>query len=170
MVCSSSIFLRRIHPEQFGRWVNRNAAWNSLTSLTSLDTTTMLSSTPYTTPLVQRLMREVISVAEAKGLSMHPVDPSTGAKGDLVKVLVDRALEIPLGSSMWNDLKANKRIEIEVRVMHQFLPSRLEYAGLMRCVAVEGDTRHPPPRSKTPPDRHASPGNTILYPRCSRCA
>jgi ketopantoate reductase len=75
----------------------------------------MFSSTPDTTALVKRLMREVITVAEAKGLSMHPVGASTGEKGDLVEVLVNRVLEKPLESSMWNDLKAHKRIEVEVR-------------------------------------------------------
>jgi 2-dehydropantoate 2-reductase len=104
---------------QSQRWkkVVWNCAWNSLTSLTRLDTSTMLSSTPYTTPLVHRLMREVIKVGETKGLIMHTVD-ATGKQRDLVDELMEKVSVRPLGSSMWNDLEAGKRIEVEVILGH----------------------------------------------------
>ncbi|KXH51150.1 2-dehydropantoate 2-reductase [Colletotrichum nymphaeae SA-01] len=93
---------------QVQRWekVVWNAAWNSLTTLTLLDTHSWLSSSPDATPMTQRLMREVIDVAKACEV---PIDY------DLVDKLINKILAMhPIGSSMQNDFKAGRPMEVDI--------------------------------------------------------
>ncbi|KAI0448988.1 2-dehydropantoate 2-reductase [Xylaria acuta] len=92
---------------QVQRWekVVWNAAWNSLTTLTMLDTHNWLRS-PGATPLTRRLMHEVINVAQKCGV---PVEHS------LVDRLIDKILSMPaIGSSMQVDAKNEKPMEVEI--------------------------------------------------------
>ncbi|KAK1489349.1 2-dehydropantoate 2-reductase [Colletotrichum cuscutae] len=93
---------------QVQRWekVVWNAAWNSLTTLTLLDTHSWLSSSQDATPMTQRLMREVIDVAKACEV---PIDY------DLVDKLINKILAMhPIGSSMQNDFKAGRPMEVDI--------------------------------------------------------
>ncbi|TDZ48435.1 Oxidoreductase [Colletotrichum trifolii] len=93
---------------QVQRWekVVWNAAWNSLTTLTLLDTHSWLSSSPDATPLTRRLMTDVIDVAKACEV---PVDY------DLVDRLINKILAMhPIGSSMQNDYKAGRPMEVDI--------------------------------------------------------
>ncbi|KAJ3946700.1 uncharacterized protein N0V96_003074 [Colletotrichum fioriniae] len=93
---------------QVQRWekVVWNAAWNSLTTLTLLNTHSWLSSSPDATPMTQRLMREVIDVAKACEV---PIDY------DLVDKLINKILAMhPIGSSMQNDFKAGRPMEVDI--------------------------------------------------------
>ncbi|KAI0402182.1 2-dehydropantoate 2-reductase [Xylaria palmicola] len=93
---------------QVQRWekVVWNAAWNSLTALTMLDTHSWLQSSPGATPLTQRLMHEVIDVAQKCGV---PLEHS------LVDRLMSKILAMPpIGSSMQVDAKMERPMEVEV--------------------------------------------------------
>ncbi|RYC57492.1 hypothetical protein CHU98_g8705 [Xylaria longipes] len=93
---------------QVQRWekVVWNAAWNSLTTLTMLDTHSWLKSSPGATPLTQRLMHEVINVAQKCEV---PVEHS------LVDRLIDKILSMPgIGSSMQVDAKNGRPMEVEI--------------------------------------------------------
>lgn len=93
---------------QVQRWekVVWNAAWNSLTSLTLLDTHSWLNSSPGATPLTRRLMKEVIDIANKSGV---PVEY------DLIDRLISKILAMPpIGSSMQVDFKAERPMEVEV--------------------------------------------------------
>ncbi|KAI1751378.1 2-dehydropantoate 2-reductase [Xylaria castorea] len=93
---------------QIQRWekVVWNAAWNSLTTLTMLDTHSWLKSSPDATPLTRKLMHEVINVAQKCEV---PVEHS------LVGRLMDKILNMPaIGSSMQVDAKNEKPMEVEV--------------------------------------------------------
>lgn len=93
---------------QFQRWekVVWNAAWNSLTALTMLDTHSWLASSPGATPLTRRLMREVIAVGRACGVPLEDT---------LVDRLMYKILALPpIGSSMQNDARNEKPMEVEV--------------------------------------------------------
>ncbi|KAK2015874.1 2-dehydropantoate 2-reductase [Colletotrichum eremochloae] len=93
---------------QVQRWekVVWNAAWNSLTTLTLLDTHSWLSSSPEATPMTRRLMREVIDVA--KGCNV-PIGY------DLIDKLIGKILDMhPIGSSMQNDFKAGRPMEVDI--------------------------------------------------------
>ncbi|KAL1621613.1 hypothetical protein SLS56_009149 [Neofusicoccum ribis] len=93
---------------QVQRWekVVWNAAWNSLTTLTMLDTKTWLDSSAGATPLTRQLMQEVIDVARACGV---------GLDYSLIDRLMDRILAMPgIGSSMQTDCKNGKPMEVEV--------------------------------------------------------
>lgn len=93
---------------QVQRWekVVWNAAWNSLTTLTLLDTHSWLSSTDGADPMTRRLMTEVIDVARKCGV---PIEY------DLVDRLVQKILDMPpIGSSMQNDYRANKPMEVDI--------------------------------------------------------
>ncbi|KAI0207027.1 2-dehydropantoate 2-reductase [Astrocystis sublimbata] len=92
---------------QIQRWekVVWNAAWNSLTTLTMLDTHSWLRS-PEATPMTLRLMHEVINVAQKCEV---PVEHG------LVDRLMDKILGMPpIGSSMQLDAKNGKPMEVEV--------------------------------------------------------
>lgn len=93
---------------QVQRWekVVWNAAWNSLTTLTLLDTHSWLSSSSEATPMTRRLMQEVISVANACGV---PIEST------LIDQLINKILAMPpIGSSMQNDYKAGKPMEVDI--------------------------------------------------------
>lgn len=93
---------------QVQRWekVVWNAAWNSLTTLTMLDTKTWLNSSANSTPLTRQLMQEVIDVARACNV---------GLDSSLIDRLMDRILAMPgIGSSMQTDCKNGKPMEVEV--------------------------------------------------------
>lgn len=93
---------------QVQRWekVVWNAAWNSLTTLTLMDTHSWLTSSEDATPMTRKLMREVIDVARALGV---PIEYE----------LIDRLLEKiwgmpPIGSSMRTDYENGKQLEVDV--------------------------------------------------------
>ena len=93
---------------QLQRWekVVWNAAWNSLTTLTLLDTHTWLKSSPGAMPMTRRLMHEVIDVARASDV---PIEYS------LIDQLIDKILSMPpIGSSMRTDCENGKPMEVDV--------------------------------------------------------
>ncbi|KAF7183669.1 hypothetical protein CNMCM7691_004019 [Aspergillus felis] len=93
---------------QLPRWekVVWNAAWNSITALTMVDTQTWLTSSAEATPLTRRLMREVVAVGRGCG-----VDLDEG----LVDRLMDKINALPgIGSSMQVDCRNGRPMEIEV--------------------------------------------------------
>ncbi|KAF6810628.1 2-dehydropantoate 2-reductase [Colletotrichum sojae] len=93
---------------QVQRWekVVWNAAWNSLTTLTLLDTHSWLSSSPDATPMTRKLMAEVIDVAKACDVPLSY---------DLIDKLINKILAMhPIGSSMQNDFKAGRPMEVDI--------------------------------------------------------
>lgn len=90
------------------RWekVVWNVAWNSITTLTLVDTQTWLHSSPDAEPYTRKLMQEVIQVA--RGCGVHLQD-------GLVDQLMDRINAMPgIGSSMQTDYKNGRPMEIDV--------------------------------------------------------
>ncbi|KAM0206812.1 hypothetical protein ACHAQI_008037 [Fusarium lateritium] len=93
---------------QVQRWekVVWNAAWNSLTALTLMDTHSWLSSSDLSTPMTRKLMKEVIDVANALGVPLED---------ELIDRLIDKILRMPpIGSSMRTDYENGKPMEVEV--------------------------------------------------------
>lgn len=93
---------------QIQRWekVVWNAAWNSITTLTLLDTQTWLKSSADSTPLTKKLMAEVIDVAQKCGV---PIEY------ELIDRLMEKILAMPgIGSSMQTDFKNGKPLELDV--------------------------------------------------------
>ncbi|RWA04183.1 hypothetical protein EKO27_g10921 [Xylaria grammica] len=93
---------------QVQRWekVVWNAAWNSLTTLTMLDTHNWLSSSPGATPLTRRLMHEVIDVAQKCNVPLEYA---------LADRLIDKILGMhAIGSSMQVDAKNERPMEVEI--------------------------------------------------------
>ncbi|KAJ5384121.1 Ketopantoate reductase ApbA/PanE [Penicillium concentricum] len=93
---------------QIQRWekVVWNVAWNSLTTLTLVDTQTWLKSSEDATPFTRQLMQEVIDIARACGVPL---------KDDLVDQLMDKINAMPgIGSSMQTDCKSGRPMEIDV--------------------------------------------------------
>ncbi|WZH48316.1 enolase C-terminal domain-like protein [Fusarium acuminatum] len=93
---------------QVQRWekVVWNAAWNSLTALTLMDTHSWLSSSDLSTPMTRKLMKEVIDVANALGVPLED---------ELIDKLIDKILRMPpIGSSMRTDYENGKPMEVEV--------------------------------------------------------
>lgn len=93
---------------QIQRWekVVWNVAWNSLTTLTLLDTHAWLSSSPEAKPMTRRLMCEVIDVANKCDVPL---------KHELADKLIAKIEGMPpIGSSMQNDYKASKPMEVDV--------------------------------------------------------
>ncbi|KAF5252627.1 hypothetical protein FANTH_2522 [Fusarium anthophilum] len=93
---------------QVQRWekVVWNAAWNSLTALTLMDTHTWLSSSDLSTPMTRKLMKEVIDVANALGVPLEY---------ELIDRLLEKILAMPpIGSSMRTDYENGKPMEVEV--------------------------------------------------------
>lgn len=93
---------------QVQRWekVVWNAAWNSFTTLTLLDTHAWLSSSSDATPLTHRLMKEVIDVARKAGV---PIEYS------LIDHLVSKILAMPpIGSSMMVDFQNGRPLEVDI--------------------------------------------------------
>lgn len=92
---------------QLKRWekVVWNAAWNSITTLTGVDTQKWLSK-PEAVDMTKRLMLEVISVGRKCGVPL---------KDDLVEVLMGRIMALPgIFSSMYVDSKEGRKLEIDV--------------------------------------------------------
>ncbi|KAL4798693.1 FMN-dependent dehydrogenase-domain-containing protein [Aspergillus venezuelensis] len=90
------------------RWekVVWNAAWNSLTTLTNVDTQTWLHSSPDAEPYTRQLMREVIAIARACGVKLDD---------GLVDTLMERINAMPgIGSSMQTDCRSGRPMEIDV--------------------------------------------------------
>ncbi|KAF4975538.1 hypothetical protein FZEAL_7684 [Fusarium zealandicum] len=93
---------------QVQRWekVVWNAAWNSLTTLTLMDTHAWLSSSEEAMSMTKKLMREVIDVARALQV---PIDY------ELVDRLIAKILSMPpIGSSMRADYEKGKPLEVEI--------------------------------------------------------
>lgn len=93
---------------QVQRWekVVWNVAWNSLTTLTLMDTHAWLSSSEDATRMTKELMREIIGVARALGL---PIEY------DLVDRLMDKILSMPpIGSSMRTDYENGRPMEVDI--------------------------------------------------------
>ncbi len=93
---------------QVQRWekVVWNAAWNSLTTLTMLDTHAWLNSSPDAMPLTRRLMTEVIDVARKCDVPIAY---------ELIDKLINKILEMPpIGSSMQVDAKNGRPMEVDV--------------------------------------------------------
>jgi 2-dehydropantoate 2-reductase len=93
---------------QVQRWekVVWNVAWNTLTTLTMVDTHSWLDSSALATPMTEALMREVIAVGRASGVALDDT-------------LVDRLLTKirgmpPIGSSMQTDARAGRPLEQDV--------------------------------------------------------
>ncbi|KLU92963.1 2-dehydropantoate 2-reductase [Magnaporthiopsis poae ATCC 64411] len=94
---------------QVQRWekVVWNVAWNSLTTLTFLDTHAWLDSSPGATPMTRRLMGEAVDVALALGV---PLD-----KEPLIDRLMDKILAMPpIYSSMYEDARHGRPMEVDV--------------------------------------------------------
>lgn len=90
------------------RWekVVWNAAWNSLTTLTMLDTQSWLRSSADARPLTRKLMREVIDVGRLCGVPLEY---------DLIDQLMAKINTIPgIGSSMQTDCRNGRPMEIDV--------------------------------------------------------
>lgn len=93
---------------QIKRWekVVWNAAWNSITTLTDVNTQDWLSSSAEATPVTKRLMHEVIDVAKRCDV---PIEHS------LADTLVDKILGMPgIFSSMHTDSKEGRPLEVDV--------------------------------------------------------
>jgi 2-dehydropantoate 2-reductase len=90
------------------RWekVVWNAAWNSLTTLTMVDTKTWLNSSPDADPLSRSIMREVINIGRACGVPLAD---------DLVDRFMDKINALPaIGTSMQTDCNSGRPMEIDV--------------------------------------------------------
>ncbi|KAJ5669917.1 uncharacterized protein N7477_005280 [Penicillium maclennaniae] len=90
------------------RWekVVWNAAWNSLTALTMVDTQTWLHSSEYAEPFTRELMREVIDIARGCGVALTD---------ELPEQLIGKIKAMPgIGSSMQTDCKNGRPMEIDV--------------------------------------------------------
>lgn len=88
--------------------IARNCAWNSLTTVTRIRTNHFFDSSPGATDFSLALMREVIAVAQAKGLK---VDDSQA------DALLAKCKGMPgagLPSSMMMDNEAGRPMEVEV--------------------------------------------------------
>jgi 2-dehydropantoate 2-reductase len=93
---------------QVQRWekVVWNAAWNTLTTLTLMDTHAWLSSSAGATSMTTRVMQEVIDVARALEV---PIDDG------LIDRLMTRILGMPpIGSSMRTDYDNGKPLEVDI--------------------------------------------------------
>ncbi|KAI9733649.1 MAG: hypothetical protein M1834_003251 [Cirrosporium novae-zelandiae] len=93
---------------QVQRWekVVWNCAWNSLTTLTMLDTQSWLNSSPEAMIMTRRLMREVIDVGRKCGVPLE---------FELVDILMDRILAMPgIRSSMQEDCANGRPMEVDM--------------------------------------------------------
>ncbi|CAD0087822.1 unnamed protein product, partial [Aureobasidium vineae] len=93
---------------QIKRWekVTWNAAWNSITTLTDVNTQDWLKSSPQAMTITKRLMHEVIDIANQCNV---PLDRK------LADDLVDKILAMPgIYSSMHTDMKAGRPLEVDV--------------------------------------------------------
>lgn len=93
---------------QIQRWekVVWNVAWNSITTLTMVDTQTWLASSSNAMPMTRKLMAEVIDVAQKCGVPLEY---------ELIDRLMDKILAMPgIGSSMQADAKNGRPLELDV--------------------------------------------------------
>lgn len=93
---------------QIKRWekVTWNAAWNSITTLTDVNTQVWLASSSQATSITKRLMHEVIDIANRCDVPL---------KYDLADAYVDRILGMPgIYSSMHTDMKEGRSLEVDV--------------------------------------------------------
>lgn len=93
---------------QVQRWekVVWNAAWNSLTTLTLMDTHAWLNSSEGALPMTRKLMKEVIDVARALDIPLEY---------ELIDRLLARILSMaPIGSSMRTDYENEKSMEVDI--------------------------------------------------------
>jgi 2-dehydropantoate 2-reductase len=94
---------------QIDRWEKCvwNAAWNPLTALTQVDTTTWLHSSPEADSLTRQLMREMITVAQHCDVPL---------KLELADELIEKVLNVvgAVYSSMYVDMKERRAMEVEV--------------------------------------------------------
>lgn len=94
---------------QIDRWEKCvwNAAWNPLTALTQVDTTTWLHSSPEAMSLTRQLMREMITVAQRCDVPL---------KLELADELIDKVLNVvgAVYSSMYVDMREKRAMEVEV--------------------------------------------------------
>lgn len=107
----------------------RNAAWNGLTALTDLDSTTYLHSSPLADPLARRLMREIVTISRALGIEIDPFEPGVlqpeeankvaqalNRNGRLADALIERVIAVgPITSSMRIDVQNGRPVEADVR-------------------------------------------------------
>ncbi|KAL1410306.1 hypothetical protein Q8F55_004312 [Vanrija albida] len=95
---------------QSARWIKVvwNCAWNSLTSVTRLRTNHIFGSSPGAAAFALDLMREVVAVARAKGLTVPE-----GTEEDLLKQC-QAVGGAGLPSSMMFDNEAGRPMEVEV--------------------------------------------------------
>ncbi|KAJ5935053.1 hypothetical protein N7466_004600 [Penicillium verhagenii] len=124
------------------RWekVVWNAAWNSITALTMVDSQTWLHSSKNAEPFTRQLMREVIQIGRACGVTLED---------QLVQQLMDKINAMPgIGSSMQTDCKSGRPMEIDVILGFPVRKSKelgipapyLETLHLLLC-AVDGRIR-----------------------------
>ncbi|KAI4762777.1 2-dehydropantoate 2-reductase [Aureobasidium sp. EXF-3400] len=93
---------------QIKRWekVTWNAAWNSITTLTDVNTQDWLASSTQAMEITKRLMHEVIDVANRCNVPLEH---------KLADALVDKILGMPgIYSSMHTDMKEGKPLEVDV--------------------------------------------------------
>ena len=94
---------------QVDRWEKCvwNAAWNPLTALTQVDTTTWLESSPEARSQTRQLMREMITVAQHCDVPLEL---------ELADQLIDKVLNDvgPVYSSMFVDMRERRAMEVEV--------------------------------------------------------
>lgn len=93
---------------QIQRWekVVWNVAWNSITTLTMVDTQTWLASSSNAMPMTRKLMAEVIDVAQKAGVPLEY---------QLIDRLIDKILAMPgIGSSMQADAQNGRPLELDV--------------------------------------------------------
>ena len=109
--------------------ISRNVAWNSLTALTDLDTTTYLQSSPSAEAVVRRLMAETSAISRALGIEIDPLEPGVleaseatkyataiGSLGRLADTCIKRVMDVgPITSSMRTDIQNGRPIEADVR-------------------------------------------------------
>ncbi|KAL5341100.1 ketopantoate reductase PanE/ApbA-domain-containing protein [Aspergillus crustosus] len=99
----------RVYKEiQPRRWekVVWNIAWNSITTLTDQDVASWLSSSPCAIPYTEKVMGEVVSVAEAIGVRL---------RDGLVDELIEKARGLGrLRTSMQADREGGRGMEVEV--------------------------------------------------------
>ncbi|KAG9681530.1 2-dehydropantoate 2-reductase, partial [Aureobasidium melanogenum] len=93
---------------QIKRWekVTWNAAWNSITTLTDVNTQDWLKSSPQAMATTKRLMHEVIDVANRCNVPLEY---------KLADDLVNKILAMPgIFSSMHTDMKEGRPLEVDV--------------------------------------------------------
>ncbi|KAH0346376.1 2-dehydropantoate 2-reductase, partial [Aureobasidium melanogenum] len=93
---------------QVKRWekVTWNAAWNSITTLTDVNTQDWLKSSPQAMTTTKRLMHEVIDVANQCNVPLEH---------NLADALINKILAMPgIFSSMHTDMKEGRPLEVDV--------------------------------------------------------